>query len=305
MGRFATNNYEDRFFEGRLTQATTRAEARWTNNEDFNLIVQQFNESGPHMGKFDEDKGGIYPQEEIMSDAKWAKQFAERHDFESTQAKIEEAVAAENIFLEGVYSYEWFGPEVVATNTTRYDDYKSGIDAVVVHHDDDENIDFALGVDITVSSDPDVIDNKLAKSVEAVHHTVMSQDDAQKALHHIKYFKDPETEKLGNLHVPRVVLAFDVEDTETLMKRFVEKDASIANDEIKKHLQYEVISQLEVLVAELIRKYLDNSFSTQSDDWQSAIETHEAKINDIPGLRTVFNAHTKPLTYFSKIYKEN
>ncbi len=299
-----TNKFEDNFFNNRLTQATIKASERYTGNHEFDKIVEEWHKSTPKMGQFsiEENKDGIYPKQEIIQDAKWVKNFEAKNNFQETQIKISEATAAEIVFLDGVYSYEWLGENISAGSTTRYDDYKNGIDSFITY-DDPDNSDnsFVIGFDITTSTDRETLGRKMDKNVDKLDNIITSQNDVNKSLHQIKYFEHPETLEKKQLFVPRIILQMNINDIKELMDRFAKKDHDITNDSIKFDIINQIAQQLDIALKIITEKYIKTEPKDPKMPWQNFLQQYKDEINKFPGLNILIKKYTTPLEYFEKL----
>jgi len=305
-----TNKFENNFFDSQLTQATTRAGERYTGNEKFDELVSQWYKSGLKMRDFvikkiediqPNEDNGIYTQEELISDTKYIKNFEQTNNFQETQININEAIAAEITFLEGVHKYAWLGDEITAGSTHRFDDYKNGIDAFIVHHNNAKKEDFVLGFDITTSQNKDIINNKIDKNLIKINQPINDVHDVHNALHQIKYFKNPVTKEKKQVYVPRIVLSMNITDVKDLMDQLISQNKNVAQDQIKINIKNQIIEQLSTYVGLIIQKNVDSNYDMTKNNWKDFLNHHMDEMSDKLGLLLALEKYITPLEYFEKL----
>ncbi len=163
----------------------------------------------------------------------------------STETKRLKQVAElyEGVLIEGIEGSEWLGGDWDVFITTEYDDYKNGIDAVMVRAADEESSTdeyIGLAFDVTFTGKTEELERKL--------HSIQMLIDNNK-LPSVKYFQDAD----GNPHksplvLPKIVLGSRYATAEKLIRLWMSDDPNknekLANDPIQSKLLLETLFQL-------------------------------------------------------------
>jgi len=194
------------------------------------------------------DFGDVYSRKEIETDGKQLNELKKKFEF-----KGETAIIGEVVIMEGVYEEQWLSKEVEVMPTSEYDDVKHGIDFVMRFEDEEEKKFMYLGVDVTTSLNPVVIENKRQDIFN-----FLSRGELGK----LKYFEDPKAGIKGELRLPRIALVIDPEQTLRMEEIMVKKSRERSPiekkilSEIKEKIEEQVIAQLENIIANIENKLL-------------------------------------------------
>lgn len=149
----------------------------------------------------------------------------------------------EGVVIEGIEGSEWLGDGWDVFVTTEYDDYKNGIDAVMVRTADEEGATdeyIGLAFDVTFTGQTRELERKL--------HSIQMLIDKNK-LPSVKYFQDAD----GNPHksplvLPKIVLGSRYATAEKLIRLWMsddpQKNKKLASDPIQSKLLLETLFQL-------------------------------------------------------------
>ena len=76
--------------------------------------------------------------------------------------------AFEVLLVDQVYNGEWFGPEAMPVQTSRYDDVLRGVDMIIEFDREDEIERVALAVDASTTSEIDHMERKIKRNIRRV-----------------------------------------------------------------------------------------------------------------------------------------
>jgi len=141
-------------------------------------------------------------------------------------SEIFEAITIEQLELN------WLGANAKVIKTSKYDDIKNGIDAVIEFEEQDENSHLALAIDVTFNQDT-------TTKLDSIKENIDSGKLAE-----LKY-PPLEFELLGPQNIPRVVIGIDKLSLNDLIEKWVEGDkAGLANHPAQDKLLGEINIQL-------------------------------------------------------------
>ncbi len=157
--------------------------------------------------------GKPYSNEEVEADLAYVRE-KEEHQF-TGEREGEAATQMHYGTMEGIASYDWFGPDAEVVPTSRYDDIRNGVDFAVVFTEEDAE-PVILAVDATTTEDTVTLGGKTERA---------RADIAFGKLATIKYFNTPgkldgQIPKPGEVSVPRVVIGANAENANELTKTF-------------------------------------------------------------------------------------
>ncbi|MGB3988864.1 MAG: hypothetical protein WBK67_04200 [Minisyncoccales bacterium] len=141
-----------------------------------------------------------YPEKEILKDLKHL-QLAEKRiedkkgkmsPFEREVADLNEkrGQAFEVLLVDQVYNGEWFGPEAMPVQTSRYDDVLRGVDMIIEFDREDEIERVALAVDASTTSEIDHMERKIKRNIRRVTEDFWPLE--------VKYFESQINDSNGN-----------------------------------------------------------------------------------------------------------
>lgn len=192
------------------------------------LILKSEKEPRPKQ----EDFAGVFSQEEITRDQKDLKRIQSiitnrlEHLPSEDRRRIEEGKqrsdALEVIVGDQVELNDWFGPSVVVTRTTEFDDFIHGVDAVVEFNlgDDEHPERIALGIDASMRADAPTVDGKIKRNINRV---IGGEEPTM-----VKYFRSQIQGPDGKVFegpletVVPVVIGIDGENCDKLMGIFAQ-----------------------------------------------------------------------------------
>jgi hypothetical protein len=183
-----------------------------------------------------------YLPEQIESDNKYVEETREKieeHNSSKGQEKLnifEEnfvfAEAAQAMITDRINS--WM-PDFKTIMTSDYDDLKVGIDMVMK---DKEGGYFGTAFDATVSSNADKIKEKIEKNWD--------NNVSKGSLPVVKYFKDPDTEKMGRITVPKFVIGASANDVNEMAKAYLSgTEDTLDNHPFRKMVLEQIATQIE------------------------------------------------------------
>ncbi len=238
----------------------------YTGNEQFDRkIAGPLNDSRPQYGSFVEQ----YDKQTILSDKKKVesiKQSAQyQHERSSEPVSLEYSLA--HAAQRGL-----FGEKATATLTTEYDDVVHGIDMVVSFPENEQGERFALGLDVTTTSDVQVISHKLGRTADTLQ---------QKKLSEVKYYADPQhAEVRGQLVVPRVVIGIESQEAQQIQNDLAGNPDSALSPEVRAQVLEETELQLVQELQFLLSRFYGPS-AERIGDAETALAYWEAHADRI------------------------
>lgn len=187
-------------------EALERREKKLSDRERAVLVqrIYELDMEREISGGFDK----IYPEEIIAADREFVAERERAFQARETLAtkeghfygKILEAIIMEfgNAWIPGFFSL-----------SSKYDDFKNGIDMFLEMEDDQKNI-HRLGIDVT--SDENRINQKLDSSIDKFKEGYFQN---------VKYYKSELDEKIGPESVPRLIAGADSKEMLELARLFV------------------------------------------------------------------------------------
>jgi hypothetical protein len=223
---------------------------------------------------------------------KWAEENLKLSDFE--REKIEKNKKISNI-TEGIVidqlSGKWLENKGVCTPTSKFDDYKNGVDMVVEFpKEGTPNEYMGIGMDITFSSDQAGVEAKLAR--------IIKQNVAPNTFSEIKYFDSEEIK--GKIVVPRIVIAINEEYVKDLFSlEDKNQKEKIADHKIQLIFLWQIQQQCSTFCkiayahgAKEVSKAYSDVFDRISAIMQEKIEDYEKNPDILSGdvaSNTIFN----------------
>lgn len=218
-----------------IEQRRNRVEEK---NHDFQAAYEKaeklINEERIDMGKFK----GFYDANALEEDDRYVKR--REKEFNENDSPHEKemhkyAVIAEAIIHNQIDMNGWLGGTATAVKTSKYDDYKYGVDEYVKFRKtkNSPSANLALGVDVTFGSD-------LVKKMETIRDHIRRGD-----LGKIKYLLTKSFRgELSN--VPRAVVGFDMKNLQELKELWMNgKKRALAQHPVKFMILGQMKLQLE------------------------------------------------------------
>lgn len=285
-------------FENKLIEKMSREPNKhdgnyYTGIEKFDKrIVDQWHQSRVKYKDF----LGLYDKENINEDIKYVRSI--RNSDTYVKDRDPAATALEYMVMEGVYSDEWFGEGYGVIPTLEHDDVVNGID-MVVSFDGEGGERSHLGIDVTVSSDEDVVEKKIKRTIRDLRKGKLSE---------VKYFcDDDEPNDKGMREMPRVVVNLDISAVRQVLNDFKLKEKPSINKEFGKYISSEILVQLAFFThVVLIDKLGEYSQPSTVEEIINFIKENEDLI-EAKGLNQlrVFVKLRESLSIFEKIDKKN
>jgi len=164
-----------------------------------------------------------------IAEFKASKEYEQSNDYEARTLEF----VLQKMFEDGV-----FGNIVkYVIKTSEYDDIVRGFDFIVDIGEDEERV--PLGIDATVSKNPEVLARKIDRNVVAT-----SRD---KLLPAVKYYMDIDGKLKLEQVMPRVILGLDRQTTLRLRDAVLDDPESLEDDPAVKRLIGQMVGQLEFL----------------------------------------------------------
>jgi hypothetical protein len=171
-----------------------------------------------------------------MLEAEFAKRTEELDDFSRERKEIKDRIAyvAECIIGDQL-SGAWLAGKGNCTPTSKFDDYKKGVDLTIEFPESDApNRYLGLGIDITTSKDVADIHKKLDR--------ILKYDILQDKVVEVKYFESEDEKR--SIEVPRVIIALQ---DDQLKKMFLQEDRNdkdgLANNTVQLIILYQLQQQ--------------------------------------------------------------
>lgn len=234
------NNYIERFVEKLDRKATLGAYG--TGNVEFDIIMTEFNFKRPKEQEF----VSVYGKEEVLEDLKEIKRIEESPWYQKERS--ENATLVESVIFYGIAKRGWLGDKARVYLTSKYDDLKRGTDMLVeVLHPDstpEKKISLGLAIDVTASSDIDVIEEKIIKSIQRLNYGNRSRGNPGGQLTTLKYMFKPDPDPRFDRSKSKYnhyVLALDSLQAKELARQFCRQE----NTENKSYLELE--AQIKII----------------------------------------------------------
>jgi len=224
----------ERITERALIEAASRRAEREMETDRINL------------GDFRGREG--YETKEIEEDLEYVRRREE--DFSQSDKEEPEKIEArklgtifERIMHEQAEMGDWLGPNAVTIKTSKFDDFKNGVDDVVEFQEEKSEASYlALAIDTTIGRD----------SVSKLRRIKDEIDMGQ--LGGIKYFYSEHTNVRGRLtNVPRVVVGVSGETIGDLTNLWMSGDKRGLNGH---KIQFQILREI-ILQAETFRDYAE------------------------------------------------
>lgn len=190
-----------------------------------------------------DDFSGVYSQEEINRDKFETSRLEEifranlQELGEGGQRAHKLAKIFEGVFLKHAELGNWFGENVFISKTSRFDDFKNGIDNVLEVQEDKEVSHTALSIDVTIGGDMGTINSKVRRIKEQIKAGKMGE---------VKYFQSEATGYKGVLAgLPRVVINVDGRTVQELGEMSMEnRKKEIGNHPIQMEILENLLEQM-------------------------------------------------------------
>ncbi|MDP2593838.1 MAG: hypothetical protein Q8P36_00655 [bacterium] len=146
-------------------------------------------------------------------------------------SKVFEAMA-----FEGIRAHGWLGPDVVPFRTTRFDDYKNGIDLVTeIQRGEDPAEHLALAIDVTFGQ------KAQERKFERIREEILKED-----LGKIKYFRSERNGFRGELSmIPKVIVGIEPRNVMRMSRLWANDEKKLAILPAQMAMLEEVRDQLE------------------------------------------------------------
>lgn len=224
--------------------------AHYTGDERFDKLARGWNEVRP----LPRDFHGIYSDEEMAQDR--ARVISIKQSSGYAWERAGEGVALEYAMMESVHNGV-LGEDAYVMPTTEYDDVVNGIDFVVGFPDAEGKTATYIGVDVTTTTDGNVIAKKLERT---------SRQLAQNNVGRIKYFIDDQNPDVrGGLFVPRVVIGVDAGEAQKIHDAMSADRNYSLEPELKAELHEEMELQLVHGLRFLLERFYGPSASSITD----------------------------------------
>lgn len=218
----------------------------------------------PDPNNFIDESTPGYTANEIQRDlreVKLLKEVFEDADNEhQTMKKI--ATVYEAVLIDQIEQNAWLGNDWNVFPASEYDDFKNGIDAVMVHTEAEKGKHLGLSFDVTFTSNTRVLEKKLNSIKEVIR---------AKKLPQVKYFVDEDGEPLREaLMLPKVVLGSRYASAEKIIRTWMgsgkERNQKLASDPIQTKLLMETLYQLRYFY----------KFASQPGEHEGEVRNEEA-----------------------------
>jgi hypothetical protein len=237
-------------------------------------------------GRLQEDK--LYVEERERS-------FKESNDEEDRQNLKWSRVFEGILHQEGEQS-NWFGPQATTIKTSRFDDYKNGVDEIIEFEKEDSSFSFlALAVDATFSHDTKDKLKRIKKEIDSGE------------LASIRYFAAENVDIQKELKsIPHVIVGADRKTVAELSELWLTgKNKELANHAIQFQILEEVIMQCNVFSA-YARKMKKEDVAFKYDSASALLEDiikkkKEEGIKDMQVRDTVYRALSAELSQFEQL----
>lgn len=163
-----------------------------------------------------EDFSNLYSPKSIQDDLDYVNRVSSRIERDDKAAGRTERLGLvfEEIVSEQIELNEWLGPDNTTKLTSRFDDLKNGVDAIVEMREEIATSYLALAFDLTTGL------GGLASKFERIKDEIDNGTLAS-----VKYFENTEGTFRGELSkVPRIIIGVDNKTATELAKLWLEKD---------------------------------------------------------------------------------
>ncbi|MDO8407912.1 MAG: hypothetical protein Q7S95_01600 [bacterium] len=210
----------------------------------------------------------LYGPEAIVRDKQEVERleavFVRKEQKERAEGRVggENIKRASRVFeamaFEGIRAHEWLGPDAVPFRTTRFDDYKNGIDLVTeIQRGEDPAEHLALAIDVTFGQ------KAQEKKFERIREEILKE-----GLGKIKYFRSERNGFRGELSmIPKVIIGIEPRNVIRMSQLW-------ANDEKKLAVLPAQMAMLEEIGAQLEAFSL---FARQNNKMQAISAYRRAK----------------------------
>lgn len=143
------------------------------------------------------------------------------------------AKAFEAVLYEQAEQSDWFGPDAVTIRTSRYDDYKNGVDSVVEFEEGESKAShLALAIDVTTSSH---LRDKLWRIRDEINQGHLAE---------VKYFKSDRLNIRGQMtNIPRVIIGAQKSSVLEVINYWLNREQS----KLAKHpIQLKILKETEI-----------------------------------------------------------
>jgi hypothetical protein len=190
-----------------------------------------------------------YGEDAVQRDIREVSRLEGRfeQDNSTTAAKVLEAIFHQHVELS-----DWLGPQASTIRTTKFDDFKNGIDGIVEFNEADSTSRLALGIDVTFGT----------LSIQKKFDRILGEIETD-TLARVKYFRAHGYE--GSLtQLPRVVIGVDIDKVIALAGLWNRQDNAalsthiakdIIADEIEKQLRTFLLYAQSMNKPESVRSY--------------------------------------------------
>lgn len=199
------------------------------NKELMTRVLEKKAEKVDSFRPKEEDFSDLYTKEEINNDLMEIKRLKNIWDSKEKTERgkylREVADIYEGVITDQIEANNWFGENCETYITSEYDDKINGIDTVSIFTQDESKSYLGLGIDVTFSSDKDVLEKKL----ESIEKCIRDG-----ALPTLKYFEDPDTKEHKKIDLPKVIVGSPLSSAEKLIELWGSRDPN-KNKKLQEH----------------------------------------------------------------------
>lgn len=185
-----------------------------TAEEKARMIREQYS---PNLAPFMDDH--VYGRKAVFSDLQEVQRMEKQ--FERNSAREIEAKRVSDIFeayfVDAASQMQWFGKKSNVMRTTRFDDYKNGVDAITTFSDEqDRHSHLAMSTDLTFGLDASM------DKIEGI-----MSDISQGKMSRVRYFHSDQTGYTGTLNnLPKTVIGLDAEHLPNFIRLWTHDQSS-------------------------------------------------------------------------------
>ena len=232
-----------------------------TGNAEFDFLLKELNENRPDEREFVD----VYGQEEVAKDLELVRRIGESPVYE--KERLEGATAVEGVIAYGVRERGWLGRGAKVRLTGKFDDLTRGVDMLIeLPHPDsttEKKMSLGMAIDVTASSDVDVIEKKIASSIQRLDRGKNSRGNPGGQLTTLKYMFRPNTENpkfdKSKRKYNHYIVALDGLQAKELAKRFCSEEDDSEKSFLELEAQIKVIylirHQAYLQLGEVMDKY--------------------------------------------------
>ncbi len=242
-----------------VTKKSNYQESALKKDDQFRYkLFQMANDTIEPLRIKEEDFSDVYSQEEIQKDLDYIKAKEDKNnnerDFDNSYKK-EIANYLEGAIVDMINRGDWLGKNIKIVPASRHDDYRNGIDGVLITKKDEQEKYLGLGFDITFSSNPEILKAKLDRIKETIDQGYSPS---------LKYFRVSENRKNKKFFVPKIIIGERLFSAEQLLMLWGgesnDKEEKLKNDPIQSKIILQSIFQLRYFseyAEDLMNKEID------------------------------------------------